>query len=626
MTLADLLIYGPLVRHPGWVLVHFLWQGALVAGLLAFGLAALRHRTANARYLAACMAMVVLAAAPVVTYFLLPPASAEQQAAAISAARPVAGNAPDGPTEAPLPPHRAVRSSGTGRDEAAATVRPHDPAHGGASGGDYSVQDSSDTARPSSGIVDKGTSETPRQADFDWSKAVLPWCVIVWVTGVVLLSAWQVIVWIYVQRMHTTAWALSDPPLQATVGRLTSRLALRRPVQVLVSLRVAGPIVIGWLKPVVLLPMAALTGLSTTQLEAILAHELAHVRRYDYLVNLLQIIVETLLFYHPAVWWVSRRMRIEREHCCDDVAVAAYGDRTGYAGALAMLAENAAVSRAAVAAGGGHLLARIRRLLVPGAGHADGGNTYTAGAILLAGLLVLVVCWAMMGASGGTLEAPRDPPATPARETGPGFPAMSEHARSRAARLEHQFEMTLEYHGPAKSSYVNLRLYDGPSTSGTPLPAPWLPLRPGRKQVAAILRFLAEDGFLDAAEDIRGGTTGPVTRLSEPPDGPCYVMVIPCGEEVLYHNLGWDREMFERLDRLRRVLKGDPAEAMDELLDRLEIHRKDRHACAAGQPAPKVDRRRPAVHEEGPTAYRTVFMFTGGADAHAKSGPRAPDG
>ena len=97
------------------------------------------------------------------------------------------------------------------------------------------------------------------------------------------------------------------------------------------------PTVIGWLKPVVLLPASALAALTPQQLEAILAHELAHIRRHDYLVNLLQTLVETLLFYHPAVWWLSRRIRIERENCCDDLAVSLCGDPVAYAAALADL-------------------------------------------------------------------------------------------------------------------------------------------------------------------------------------------------------------------------------------------------------------------------------------------------
>ena len=98
-----------------------------------------------------------------------------------------------------------------------------------------------------------------------------------------------------------------------------------------------GPSVIGWLKPVVLLPAATLLGLTPEQLEAVLAHELAHIRRYDYLVNIVQMLIETLFFYHPAVWWISGRIRQERELCCDDIAVRCCGDAVGYARALTAL-------------------------------------------------------------------------------------------------------------------------------------------------------------------------------------------------------------------------------------------------------------------------------------------------
>src|SRR6185295_15881169 len=110
--------------------------------------------------------------------------------------------------------------------------------------------------------------------------------------------------------------------------------------------------------------VAAVAALTPAQVEAILAHELAHIRRHDYAVNLLQTIAETLLFYHPAVWWVSKRIRAEREHCCDDVAVRVCGDAVSYAHALAELESWRVTSTAmAVAATGGSLLARVRRIL-----------------------------------------------------------------------------------------------------------------------------------------------------------------------------------------------------------------------------------------------------------------------
>src|SRR5204862_5255018 len=121
----------------------------------------------------------------------------------------------------------------------------------------------------------------------------------------------------------------------------------------------------------IVLPIAALAALNPDQVEAILAHELAHIRRHDYAVNVLQTIAETLLFYHPAVWWLSNRIRVEREHCCDDIAVAVCGDPIGYARALAdletwrtlRLGSGQPAESMALAATGGSLVERVRRIL-----------------------------------------------------------------------------------------------------------------------------------------------------------------------------------------------------------------------------------------------------------------------
>ena len=118
---------------------------------------------------------------------------------------------------------------------------------------------------------------------------------------------------------------------------LRTRMGLTRPVRLLISSLAEGPSVVGWIRPVILLPAATLLGLTPEQLEAVLAHEFAHIRRYDYLVNILQMVVETLLFYHPAVWWTSARIRHERELCCDDLAVSSCGDPLCYARALTKL-------------------------------------------------------------------------------------------------------------------------------------------------------------------------------------------------------------------------------------------------------------------------------------------------
>ena len=166
---------------------------------------------------------------------------------------------------------------------------------------------------------------------------------------------------------------------------------------VLESARVTVPTLVGWLRPVVLVPAAALSGLTTYQLQAVLAHELAHIRRHDYLVNLLQSVVETLLFYHPAVWWVSSEVRAEREHCCDDLAVEVCGDRLVYVSALAELTS---IERRAfaLAATDGSLVSRVRRIL--------GRSTQTPRELPPSwGILVLL---ALVGTGAGTYEMSAD--------------------------------------------------------------------------------------------------------------------------------------------------------------------------------------------------------------------------
>jgi protocatechuate 3,4-dioxygenase beta subunit/Zn-dependent protease with chaperone function len=200
----------------------------------------------------------------------------------------------------------------------------------------------------------------------DW-RAVMPWLVSAWACGVLAFSVRLVGGWRAASRLQSIGVGLPPSEWQASLDRLAARLRVARPVQLLVSSVVEVPSVVGWLRPVVLMPVGALAGLPTDHVMALLAHELAHVRRHDYLVNVMQRCIETLLFYHPAVWWMSGQVRIEREMCCDDLAVAAHGDALIYARALTDL-ESARRGTAALAANGASLVERIRRLL--GQGHS----------------------------------------------------------------------------------------------------------------------------------------------------------------------------------------------------------------------------------------------------------------
>ena len=190
------------------------------------------------------------------------------------------------------------------------------------------------------------------------------------------------------------------PQWQAHLAGLAAHLRISRPVALLESCFIDTPVLIGYLRPVILLPIGCLTGLSVTQVECILLHELAHVARHDYLVNLIQSMAEGLLFYHPAVWWVSRAVRAERENCCDDRVVELMGDARAYAATLAALEERRAlVPDAALAATGGNLMKRIRRLTV----EPRGSQTSVAPAFSAA--LVLVIFAAALTALPAKLPA-----------------------------------------------------------------------------------------------------------------------------------------------------------------------------------------------------------------------------
>ena len=139
----------------------------------------------------------------------------------------------------------------------------------------------------------------------------------------------------------------APPEWQEALTKLGAQIPLSRPMPLLVSALVQVPTVVGWLRPVVLVPVGALGGLPAEYLEALLMHELAHIR-HDYLVNMLQSVAEALLFYHPAVWWVSGQIRAERELCCGDVAVSVSGNALTYAraGAFGILPSVASQCRA----------------------------------------------------------------------------------------------------------------------------------------------------------------------------------------------------------------------------------------------------------------------------------------
>jgi hypothetical protein len=220
-----------------------------------------------------------------------------------------------------------------------------------------------------------------------------------------VFSARLLMGWLGLRRLRRGA-AGARAEVEAMLERLKERLGVRGLVAVLETARVEVPSVIGVLRPVVLFPASALTGIPAEQLEGLLAHELAHIRRHDYLVNLLQSVVETLLFYHPAVWWVSGRIREEREHCCDDMVVGAGVGRVVYARALAEMERLRGSGGLAMAANSGALLARVRRVLGVREGRKRSGNWVALSSVVSVGVVLLVLAY-VLGCSGERSERSR---------------------------------------------------------------------------------------------------------------------------------------------------------------------------------------------------------------------------
>jgi beta-lactamase regulating signal transducer with metallopeptidase domain len=297
------------LREPAWQrltasLLHFLWQGLAIAVLLQLLLPLLHMRRAGTRYAVCVAAMLLMAACVPVTFCLLP-----------SGAAPI----PDAMDGALLPPR------GLGENGAAA----------------------SPTLRPS---VAGGRTEP----DGTWAwpvrlaeslRSAQPYLLSAWLLGVLVLSSRILFGLVSIPRLLTGRAAVG-PDLAARLKRLSEGLGLLPNVRVFASRRVGEAVVFGFVRPIILVPLSWLAEMTPDVLEAVLAHELAHIRRCDLWVNLFQRTVETLLFYHPSVWWLSRRIRLERETCCDDLAVAATGRRLDYATAL----EFAGRKRASLAA------------------------------------------------------------------------------------------------------------------------------------------------------------------------------------------------------------------------------------------------------------------------------------
>ncbi|MDX5444126.1 MAG: M56 family metallopeptidase, partial [Hymenobacteraceae bacterium] len=289
MNLLKTLFSQEVTQALGWTLLHSLWQGLLVAVVLAFVLVLLRRHSSQLRYVVSVLALGVVVAASAVTFWQQYEASVTRTGSTFV-------------VQAAIYPDKATAHA-TATEETSSTLNSY-------------------------------------AATFiQYLQQNHPIIVLLWLLGISIMLLRLLGGVVYVQRLKHYQTKPVNSFWRQKLQDLRRELRISQAVRMVESAMVQTPMVVGYLKPVVLLPLGTLAGLPATQVEAILAHELAHIARKDYLVNLFQSVVEVVLFYHPAIWWINNCIRTERENCCDDQAVALCGDTLSFAHALANLEE-----------------------------------------------------------------------------------------------------------------------------------------------------------------------------------------------------------------------------------------------------------------------------------------------
>jgi len=300
----------------GWTLLHFCWQGTLLAILYAVADRVALRAGSRVRYAIAMLTVVLMPIAAIVTFV-------EQQ-------RLVASPGDSG---------QLITASQLGSMHTAVVTQMQ-------------------FAAP---LVEESELWIAWNAD-----RLLPWIDGLWLGGVFFLALRSFGGWLQLERIRREATIPVPPAVEASFQRMVQRLKVGHAVVLCVSARVISPLAMGVLRTAVILPAAAMMQLTPEQMEAVFAHELAHIRRWDYLCNLMQIAVECLLFFHPAVWWISRRARDLRELCCDEAATRSYVDPIVYAETLLRLEEQRIGTSRLVPAfqgRGGSLLNRVSQVL-----------------------------------------------------------------------------------------------------------------------------------------------------------------------------------------------------------------------------------------------------------------------
>ena len=372
------------MRSLGWALLHFLWQGTALAAVGAAAMALCRR--AAVRYAIGVAALTLMLLAPLATFTFY----SQGHSGVADAAK-----------SSPLVAASWPRARG-----------------GVAASG----------STPASSIERIALS----------SSDALPWLVEAWLLGVAFFSLRSAGGFLLLERERRRQSSVVSPRVLEICYELQDRIGLTRAISYCECKWLQAPAVIGWFRPVVFLPVTALTGLSEDQLESVIAHELAHIQRLDPFVNVFQVCVETLLFYHPAVWWLNKKIRNEREHCCDEIAVALCGNAVEYARALTLMEEWRSAPVFAMAANRGPLTERVVRVLglkTLGAGMRGIGLTGSVlclTAALIAGNALLGMAHPASALASSNSQAVPEPDANPSWQSAASSSAAAKPSAAHA--------------------------------------------------------------------------------------------------------------------------------------------------------------------------------------------------
>ena len=437
-----------------WALLDFVWQGLLIGWAAALVLGLLRGARPQTRYAVACAALLLCAALPLA-----------------------------GTIERILDTHTATTA--------------------------LLPLALSDTQGASAAPTDSVVLASDRLALWEQAlQARLPLVMLLWAAGAAALAIRMLLGVLWVRRRSHHAHSRSDPEWQARVNRMAGRFGIKRPVQLGLVDDLSSPVTAGWWRPVLLLPASLASGMPVELLEALLAHELAHIKRYDYLVNLIQSAIEIVLFFHPTVWWLSGRIRLEREQIADDIAARMLGEPRRLALALSELDrfQLATSPHLAHAAHGGNLMNRIKRLVRP---ESEPLNWKMA-------LPILGLSAACAAFYANAQTAPSAPVA-PAAQVAPAAPAAPPPAQKKHPKAERRAD-----HG-SEDGYALVRPHGrGASVSGNG--ADWNDIEAVKRKIPGDFLWFRDGGKAYVVQDAGVlakfiDAWAPVDRLGEEMDG-----------------------------------------------------------------------------------------------------------